>query len=399
MVFAGLSLDQAPPYASTVKFFITGFIYAVAAGLYLFFSQTTFFNAAFIHLLTLGFAAHVMFGAVFQFLPVVGGITFARVQFLTDFVYVSLNLGIIAFVGAFTAFHSWLFIAATILLFMSVFTFGFSVIYKVIGQKTKNISIISIAVAVGFLLIGTLLAGHMLATYAFSLSFETLVQIQSLHLHLLLYGWTLLLVTGVSFQVIPMFWVAQDFSKKTKTLFVFSLAGLLLLYALAWFLNEAHLVKPFILIYAIIYGVAIIVRLKNRKRKLQDFSVNYWFIAMGGLIVSSALLLFGFDYAGALVFGYGFFYSVICAMIYKIIPFLTWFFLSAKGVFDIPTMKEMVTQKNMQNVFYLYIGTFIMLLLTPFLNVTAIFALLFTVLNLYHLYNLLGVVAVYKKYN
>jgi hypothetical protein len=399
MVFAGLSLDQAPPYASTVKFFITGFAYATLAGLYLLFLQTTFYNAAFIHLLTLGFAAHVMFGAVFQFLPVVGGITFKRVRMLTNVVYASLNFGIIAFIGAFTTFASWLFIVAAALLFCTVFTFGLSVIYKVISQKTKNISIISIAFAVFFLLIGTFLAGHMLATYAFSLSFETLAAVKSLHLHLLLYGWTLLLVAGVSFQVIPMFWVAQDFSKNTKTLFVFSLAGLLLIYALASFLNEAHLVKPFILIYAIIYAVSITVRLQNRKRKLQDFSVNYWFIAMGALIVSSVLLLLGFDYEGALVFGYGFFYGVICAMIYKIIPFLTWFFLSAKGVFDIPTMKEMVAQKNMQNSFYLYIATFIMLLLTPFLNVTAVFALLFTGLNLYHLYNLLGVVSIYKKFS
>ena len=50
----------------------------------------------------------------------------------------------------------------------------------------------------------------------------------------------------------------------------------------------------------------------------------------------------------------GFVYTVMNGMLYKIVPFLTWFHLSSKGVFDIPTMRDMISIKLSQIQFNLH---------------------------------------------
>lgn len=400
MVFAGLSLDQAPPYSATMKFFITGFVYALLCGVYLLFNPS-FYNPVFIHLFTLGFMAMVMFGAIFQFLPVVGGITFKNIVFLSNFVYFCLNLGIVSFFAAFTTFNTLLFFMATAFLAFGVAAMALSVIVKVILSKTKNISIISIAAALTFLLLGMLLGTHLLSAYGISKFSRHFILLKDIHLHFLLYGWSLILIMGVSFQVIPMFWVSVDYVKKVKLFFVFGMSFLLFLYAISSFYALQDLIKPLILLLASIYAFSIMLKLKNRKRKLSDYSVRFWYIAMISLILSSIAFLLNLHEVGYKVFAYGFIYGVISAMIYKIIPFITWFFLSAKGLFDIPTMKEMIPSGRLQQVFYIYLLGYLTLLLTILTqneSIKIFFAFLSIALSLLHLISFINVIKIYKKY-
>lgn len=399
MVFAGLSLEQAPPYRTTVKFFVVGFIYAFLCGLYLFF-EPNFYNPALIHLFTLGFMGAVMFGAVFQFLPVVGGVTFKRIGLLTNLVCIFLNLGVISFFFAFTTLQKELFFLAAAFLSAAVLILSISVIFKVIIQKVTNISILSIAIALFFLLTGMALGADMLSAYGVAKFSERFLIFKDIHLHFLLYGWSVILVMGISFQVIAMFWVTTPFSTKQKGFFVLAMSLILFMYAASLFFEAAAIVKTVLLLLTMAYAVFIIQRLQTRKRKLQDYSVNFWYIAMGSLFFSSILLLFQYQSLGYKIFAYGFIYSVITAMIYKILPFITWFFLSAKGLFDIPTMKEMVAQKSLQMVYILYITGFVILLLTQFFpqqSIKQFFAFIFLVLNLLHLYNFLMVIKIYTR--
>jgi len=224
MVFAGLSLEQAPPYSVTMKFFITGFVYALFGGVYLALNGGVF-DIMFIHLMTIGFMTMVMSGVVLQFLPVVGGITFKRINLLSNLIFIGLNLGVIGFY----LYNLLLLTMSAFILFFSITLFTMSVIYKVFMSKTKNLSILSIAFALLFLFLGMLAGVLMLHSHASINLDESFLQVKNLHLHLLFFGWILLLVMGVSFQVIPMFWVAKDFSPQSKAVFIFLTAGLLLL--------------------------------------------------------------------------------------------------------------------------------------------------------------------------
>ena len=92
-------------------------------------------------------------------------------------------------------------------------------------------------------------------------------------------------------------------------------------------------------------------RLSQRKRPVADATVLLWRTGMGALLLAA---FFGiastlgdgaslFDLA-ALSFAY-FFTSVIFAMSYKIVPFLVWFHLNAKGVLETPMMGDIVPAK------------------------------------------------------
>ena len=62
----------------------------------------------------------------------------------------------------------------------------------------------------------------------------------------------------------------------------------------------------------------------------------------------------------AVLFGLGFAVSIINGMIYKIIPFLTWFHLNSQGVFNIPTMRDMIPSQATKIQFYLHISSVVL---------------------------------------
>ena len=55
------------------------------------------------------------------------------------------------------------------------------------------------------------------------------------------------------------------------------------------------------------------------------------------------------------LFGLGCASSYIFGLLYKIVPFLCWFHLSSKGLFDIPTIKEFIEEKYIKAHFIVHI--------------------------------------------
>ncbi len=401
MVLSGLSLDQAPPYAVTVKFFLTAFVYAGLAGAFLLYQPSLSGNPAFAHLFTLGFMLMVMTGAILQFLPVVGGVVIPRGESFSNVVYGLLHLGIFAFVAAFVSQASWTYAAAALFLIAGVGVFCAVVIYFIVQSRTQNSSIRAIGLAVLFLLLSLIFGAGLLGVYAYGIfDYATL---KTLHLHGVAFGWTLLLVAAISFQVIPMFWVAAPLKEKTKRFFIYGFAVLTLLSFVAALWGQSALFTKTLYLLAIIYAAVTLRVLNNRGRKLKDFSVYYFYTAFVSLLAGALLLLFaGQSLLGYVLLGYGFVYGAISAMIYKIIPFITWFHLSAKGVFDMPTMREMVSQKLQRAALVVFGAVYGLLALYVFAGSAFVLqtaAAVFVLLNMLHLYNFAGVIGIYRRYS
>jgi hypothetical protein len=90
-----------------------------------------------------------------------------------------------------------------------------------------------------------------------------------------------------------------------------------------------------------------------------------------------------------LVFGLGSFYALMNGMLYKIIPFLTWFHLSSKMIYE-AEMGQVIPSKRMQWQFYLFVvayGLFILALYFQALFVVA--GVLFLCSSLLLLYNII----------
>jgi hypothetical protein len=151
------------------------------------------------------------------------------------------------------------------------------------------------------------------------------------------FGWVLLLVMGVSFQVIPMFHVAPAFPRwvcRQLTLVIFAANATVLL--------AGHPVAPYALsltmVATILYATEALKVLMGRKRKLIDYTVRFWQLGLSQLI-AVALLTLGLTFTDGsawrapaelllgLAFAVGFMLSVMLGMLQKIVPFLIYLHL------------------------------------------------------------------------
>ena len=129
MKTGGLSLDQAPAEDIPLRFFISAPIFGILAGLMVFLKGNLLFSntwmpetVALTHLLTLGWMGLVMFGALYQMIPVlVGGIVpFPR---LSQMLHTILIPAILLMVSGFFWNHSWMLKASLVLLFPTILLF------------------------------------------------------------------------------------------------------------------------------------------------------------------------------------------------------------------------------------------------------------------------------------
>ena len=129
MKTGGLSLDQAPAEDIPLRFFISAPIFGILAGLMVFLKGNLLFSntwmpetVALTHLLTLGWMGSVMFGALYQMIPVlVGGIVpFPK---LSRMLHTILIPAILLMVSGFFWNHSWMLKVSLILLFPTILLF------------------------------------------------------------------------------------------------------------------------------------------------------------------------------------------------------------------------------------------------------------------------------------
>jgi hypothetical protein len=213
------------------------------------------------------------------------------------------------------------------------------------------------------------------------------------------FGFAIILVMGVSFQVIPMFYVARDFPKKVQDNFPIVLFGMIVLCGVFFvFKVDFEVIKLIISIMVIIFGYFGLVSLNNRKRPVFDVTLWYWKLAFYSLNVSM-ILYNSFDnyILMSLIFIFGFLYSLLQGMIYKIIPFLSWFHLSSNGHFMIPNLREYIREDIIKIQFFIYTSSILFFILSIFLNQLFLYigSALFLFSNLLFLFNLLTAVGKY----
>jgi hypothetical protein len=259
---AGLSFEQAPPIDVPLRFFLTApwFLVLAAAlllweGPYVFASRWLPATLALTHLLVLGFMAQVMLGALLQMLPVVGGVIVPRPRLTAMLIHLPLTAGTLALTVAFlSGIPAW-FQGAWWLLGLS-----FGVALTAIGlalwrAPVASGTVIALRCALGALLV-TVGLGLSLGGY-FGWGWNLpVVAITHLHAVWGLVGWTMLLVAGVAYQVIPMFqitppypsWLIRGFAPLMVALLV-AWSIFLLAYLAALLLVLAAAIQPALFTY------------------------------------------------------------------------------------------------------------------------------------------------------
>src|SRR6476661_6745801 len=108
MIQRVLSFDDAPPLSGPLRFFLTAPLFSLAAAATLFWygdaaleSRWAMSTLALTHMLTLGFLAMVMCGALLQILPVVAGVLIPRPALTASVVHMALTAGTALLVSGF----------------------------------------------------------------------------------------------------------------------------------------------------------------------------------------------------------------------------------------------------------------------------------------------------------
>lgn len=367
----GLSLDQAPPIEVILRFFLTTPLFGVLAAAAILFADPEMLLhwdapavVAVVHLLMLGVAAMAMVGALFQMLPVIAGASISEPLYHARWIHMLMVVGIVLLSASFYFDRYILMHPAVPLLVGSLGFVIYLMLSKLVKVENKTASVKGMMVSLASLGFGILFALLLTAIFMdFDIGLDPMV-LRSVHIHFMLVGWIGVLVMAVAFQVIEMFYVTPPYPREVTDIFPAAVFVLLILFfAVSYVMPEAAAMMDILLVFIFfIFAAVTLRRLSRRKRPVADATVLMWRTAMISLAAASvAAFLSNFIYAdvmvsaASLLFGY-FVLSVIFAMSYKIVPFLVWFHLNAKGVIECPMMGDIIPSKRAMAHLWLHWG-------------------------------------------
>lgn len=424
MRMSGLNFEAIPELSAPMRFYLTAPVFALlAAILVISFGEQVWLSRwmpvtlAATHLLALGVMAMVMIGSLFQVMPVLCGAAIPIRGWKLHLFHLLLVAGVVSLSSGFLGWVS--FSLSFALLGLSLGYFVFSLLrvlfWEAKGQQTRlPISLAVLALAV-LLVLGLIL----LSGYLWGVAPGIGKSLTNLHAGIGLFGWIMLLIMAVSFQVIPMFHVTPNFSSGWR----YGLIGLLVIGIVIVSLESFGVPLPggwlLCIVASILYSVLTLERLGKRKRKLPDVVINYWKCGLISLLLA-CLLLFGFtlpldlqpwpadwqtklEVFIGLLFGLGFVLAIIQGMLLKIVPFLITLHLqrammrNPMAMIPLPDHYQLISRVHMKWQFHLYIAVMLSLVLSFMMpSTTAIMALLFALNWAMIGYNILGALKQYR---
>jgi len=370
----GLSIDQAPPISAPVRFFITAPIFGLIAGLLIFFSDSSALMSRYsmesiviTHAMTIGFLGFIMLGALTQMLPVLVGAKMPKVAFVSKYSFYMLLVGLIAMIIGMLQ-HDPILISISVAGLGGGFLMmlgSMAIALKGVNNFTPTVKAISTSIVFASLIV--FMGLHLLASYISGDIKSSQIVIANIHSVWAVFGFAGILIIGVAFQVLPMFYVAPKFKSFCKKRVVWLITSGLLLWLLFSIFKEEYslFAKSWIAIFFWAFATTVWIKLSKRRRPISDVTVWYWRSASLFLTLGSFLWIFDeyfkheYIVMVAILIGGGFIMSIMIGMIYKVIPFLVWFHLNGLGYMSIPTMNEMINKNLARAQFVLFLFSII----------------------------------------
>ena len=350
------------------------------------------------HAGTLGILAMGMLGALYQMTPVIAGtpVPYTRIAHL---VHILLVAGLVGFVwrllGGPVVAMSWAIMAFKLALPAFLLPLGWALLYP----ATVNETVQGMRLAVLSLVAVTLMGLMMAAGFAGDLFPQNRMLWVQVHLTVALLGWVGGLIMSVSWQVIPMFYLAPATSKTARRwLFGMLVTGLILPFTVlfatidttGWLspgIIAAISSLPAALVIWVLHPFLVLKSIAARKRKRSDASLLFWKAGMGTallIIPIAAIALLLPDPRWQVLFGWvtiwGWAGMIMHGMLSRIVPFLVWFhrFSARVGLEPVPSMRGLLSQQRIRIGFALHLssvvlGTMAILLKVNFLaNITGL---------------------------
>ena len=371
-----LATEMAPPFVLVAHFFIAGIVFLVLSGVWLF-GMTyeilgyfiSFSWAAFSHLYLLGFVMMIIFGAMYQLLPVV----LEAPIFSKDFAYIQFYAYLVGLVMMVLGFSvdglSPLIAYGAVILYTSMLIFCSNVFLTFYRLETMSLVGNFLLVATVFLFLSVslgLLIGLNLSHGFLEIDMDAWTKA---HIIGTLGGFVMMVIMGVSMVLIPMFSLSHGFKdtfiKAAFYLYSMGIFGCMtaLIFALSsWLLMFSALLG---LIGVVCYLNQMRIIFSQRVRKQNDYWVKNIVLAWGHLILSSLSLIM-YVVSGksqwamllGVIFFFGFLLPFVVGHIYKIFPFLIWYqkFSPLVGKQKVPLLHEMIQSTVANTQTYMLFG-------------------------------------------
>ncbi len=416
----GVASNNAPsPRVVIPHFIFGGFILLVISLLIVAFP--TIFTQHFInpkllsitHLAVLGWVTMVIFGALYQLIPVIMEAKLYSEK-LAVASFILLGLGAICLSYSFWNFDrgAEMYFSAVFII-ISVILFVINIIATSLKATKSSIERTFIVTAVCWLLF-TVLAG---LTLAINLAHPFLkppqVALIKLHAHAGIIGWFFQLIIGVSSRLLPMFMVAHNLNKKKLTVSYFLInlgliVGIIALYK-QWKIGVNMAV--FTVVLGIVFYLSFLAEAyKKRIRKHLDIGMKQSVLSFVILLIPLLLILllvFGFNtfqnlsqptiiaYGSTIILG--FITSLILGQTYKTLPFIVWLkvYRNRVGKGKIPLPKELYSEKIANLQLWSFSLGFILLLagiFTKNTNLVSLGGLILTLAVLLYNFNILKII-------
>lgn len=342
-----LAGQNAPsPFVVVPHFAIGAAFWLVVSGFIVLFPDSLsqhFFNPrllAMTHLLVLGFITMIIFGALYQLIPVIMEEKLYSERF-SLISMISLAVGTLILGYSFWNFNfTKLMQIAASLIVTSVVFFALNVFRTGLKSSKKSIEKKFILTAVLWLLF-TILAGTLLAVnLAFPFLKTAHLELLKLHAHAGIVGWFIQLIIGVGSKLLPMFMVSHNLNEKklNKAYYLINfglIIGIVSLF-LSW--NVGIVFALFLVISGVVFFLSFIYEAyKKRVKKHLDIGMKQTFISFITFIFSLVVVLILFSGFNFLKFmslqlsiSYivfilvGFVSSLIMGQTYKTLPFIIW---------------------------------------------------------------------------
>ncbi|PCI63289.1 MAG: hypothetical protein COB35_01470 [Gammaproteobacteria bacterium] len=397
MKLAELSFSGLPPIDVPFRYFISAPLFIIAIAIMILFNDDPLWASrwqaatlAITHAFTLGFMASIMMGAIYQLLPVTSGISFPKPRLIAGFCHLFHTTGSVLLIVGFLTANRLIQITAALSLALGFSIYLYTLAYMFYKNKQKNVNnytLKGIKLAFVALLITVILGLLLQGKLAGLIIIEWDRDLTNLHASWGLFAWVSILIISISFQVIPMFYVAAEFHlrlKKYISLSLFSSLIVMLLIKLAILpLYLQTVIQYILLLIGAIYTFYLLKTINSRKRKISDTSINYWQLAsisflfilityaipkhyLANIIENRADLLF------TAIFIFMVIVSILQGMLLKILPFLVFTHLQQQCGMNfnamqmLPKMQDILCKPHASILFTLHLISSINLLTSIF---------------------------------
>ncbi len=410
---------QNTSYKVVIPFYVYAGFSFLAATILLFISSSNlnhYFQPnllATTHAMTLGWGTMIILGASHQLVPVL----IESKLYSNTLAWLSFALAGIGIPVLITAFFNFNMGTAAetggILINAALLCYLLNLFLSISKSKHENVHAIFVFTAVIWLLITTIIGLLLVYNFRYNFFKQDSLHYLSLHAHIGILGWFLLLIIGVGTRLIPMFMISKYSNNKLLWAIYFLINAAIISFIILFISADMRFLY---LIPLILSGTGIILFMlycrnayKERIRKKIDQPVKISLLSVFMTLIPFLILLFVIfasffieqNVSFILLYGFTVFFgwitAIILGMTFKTLPFIVWnkVYHTKAGLAKTPNPKDLFSENIFRWMAIFYLTGFVLFalgLLIKFILLVQIASLLLVVTAILYNSNLLKMV-------